>query len=141
MRPISLVIVLAVVGGAPTAAAQSAEACSVMVRADGGMRTEPAGGYFITGAAPPLRLPEGHTNVAALVCDRATLTIGDNDYRVLTDLEIPLFVRSDDRILALEMVHGQFRIRLDEGDLTEDEVTSIQTALDRAQSLVQGETN
>jgi hypothetical protein len=141
MRAFALVAALAVVAIAPTATAQSTELCSVMVESDGKLRTEPAEAYFVTGANPLLRLPEGHANVVALVCQRPTLTIGDNDYLVLTELEIPLYVRSDDRILVLEMVNGQFRVRVDNGVLTDDEASGLQAALNRAQSLSQGEAN
>lgn len=103
------------------------------------MKIEPVSGYTITDATTPLRLPDGYPDAVAILCERSTLTIGDNDYRVLVDLEMPLFVMSSGRTVVLEMVSGQFRLELADGALTEEEMVALQVALNRAQSLSQGD--
>ncbi|MFT3723917.1 MAG: hypothetical protein QM773_10050 [Hyphomonadaceae bacterium] len=137
LRKLIVAGVLAASGAYSTAMAQPAETCSVMVRVDGKLRTEAVSGYVVSGAPTPLRLPDGYAAIVALSCERPKLAIGDNDYRVLIDLGVPLFVRSGDRIMSVEIVDGRLEIRFVRGALTQDEETDIQSALNRAQSLLQ----
>jgi hypothetical protein len=140
LRRLTLATLFAAVCVSSTALAQPVEACSVMVKAGDTMKVEPVSGYTITNATTPLRLPDSYPDAVAIVCERSTLTIGDNDYRVLTDLEVPLFVKSSGRTVVFEMVSGQFLLQVADGELTQEEIAGLQVALNRAQSLSQGDT-
>lgn len=88
---------------------------------------EPVADYDLLGmseepglvAAP--EMPEG-TN--ALMCDRDTIVPGADDYEVLLH-GVPLLIRSGPedaaRVVALDIAENQFRVRIMQGELSEDE--------------------
>lgn len=92
----------------------------------------PVWGYSLTNAPLPLTKPGGQAQVDGVVCDRLALELRPNDYRVLTDLHVPFYVRSGIRTVALEVVDGQFRVRFLSGAPTDQERAQLADALDRA---------
>jgi len=131
--------VLACAGIAPVRADPLTERCAVMVQSEAGIRTDFVAGFAVIGATPPLQLPAGYDQAAAIMCDRSVLIISDDDYRVITDLAVPLYISSAGRTIVLEISNGQFRARTVRGELTETEIAAVQAALNRAQSMIQGE--
>lgn len=109
-----------------------------MVEINNEKRVEPVSGYVVTGAASPLRLPEGYTQIEALICDRASPIIGDDDYRVPFELKVPMYVNSDGIMVVIEWVSGSLRLRVVEGELTEDQWKDQRSAFDRALSITKG---
>lgn len=92
----------------------------------------PLPGYSVLTATPPFRAPPG--SVHALVCDRTSIFIGPVDYRVITDLGVPLFIRSSGRIAVLEIADRQLRLRFTRGEPTPQEQAAIGPAIDAALS-------
>ncbi len=90
----------------------------------------PLPGYSVLTATPPFRAPPG--SVHALVCDRTSIFIGPVDHRVITDLGVPLFIRSSGRIAVLEIADRQLRLRFTRGEPTPQEQAAIGPAIDRA---------
>lgn len=90
----------------------------------------PIPGYSILQATPPLSAPPGA--VHAVVCDRTSIFIGPNDHRVITDLGVPLFIRSSGRIAVLEIADRQLRLRFTQGEPTPEERAAIAPAIERA---------
>ena len=90
----------------------------------------PLPGYSVLTATPPFRAPPG--SVHAMVCDRTSIFIGPVDYRVITDLGVPLFIRSSGRIAVLEIADRQLRLRFTRGEPTPDEQAAIGLAIERA---------
>lgn len=90
----------------------------------------PIPGYTILQATPPFSAPPGA--VQAVVCDRTSVFLGPNDHRVITDLHVPLFIRSTGRIAILEAAEGQLRVRFHQGQPTAEEAQALAAALDRA---------
>jgi hypothetical protein len=93
----------------------------------------PVPGYSILRSIPPLARPAGQSQVDAVVCIRASVFLGPVDYRVVTDLGVPLFIRTADRIAVLELSDNQLRVRFTRGQPTPAEAEALRTALDRAQ--------
>lgn len=121
---------------APTAEAPGfTERCGVITTVDGVARTDLITGYSIAAATPPLHLPEGHEQARAVICARSIFLFTDNDFRVVFGLSRPFYLAVGERVLVLEMTGGHFRARTVRGQLTPDEVPSLQAALDRAQEL------
>jgi hypothetical protein len=90
----------------------------------------PLPGYSVLTATPPFRAPPG--SVHAMVCDRTSIFIGPVDYRVITDLGVPLFIRSSGRIAILEIADRQLRLRFTQGQPTPVEQAAIGPAIERA---------
>ncbi|MGE0531142.1 MAG: hypothetical protein AB7G40_00105 [Hyphomonadaceae bacterium] len=90
----------------------------------------PLPGYSVLTATPPFRAPPG--SVHAMVCDRTSIFIGPVDYRVITDLGVPLFIRSSGRIAILEIADRQLRLRFTRGQPTPSEQAAISEAIERA---------
>jgi hypothetical protein len=90
----------------------------------------PLPGYSVLTATPPFRAPPG--SMHAMVCDRTSIFIGPVDYRVITDLGVPLFIRSGGRIAILEIAERQLRLRFTQGQPTPAEQAAIGPAIERA---------
>jgi len=124
---------------AATALAQMpAERCGVIIQDEAGaITTEFVTGFFVTGVAP-FALPDEREGVRAVICEREMLAIGEDDYRVITDAGLPIYVASGGRTIVLEVSGGQFRARVTRGELTNEERANLGVALSRAQSAAQG---
>lgn len=70
----------------------------------------------------------------AVMCARNSILPQASDWRVISELGIPFFIRSDERLGVLEMVDGRIRFRLVVGEMTEPEVESLLPSLDAFQS-------
>lgn len=90
----------------------------------------PIPGYSVLTATPPFRAPPG--SVHGIICDRTSIFLGPNDHRIITDLGVPFFIRSNSRIAVLEIVDHQLRLRFTQGQPTAQEQAAIGPAIERA---------
>ncbi len=112
-------------------AVQPHELCGVFqITSPETVEYSPLPGYSVLTATPPFRAPPG--SVHAMVCDRTSIFIGPVDYRVITDLGVPLFIRNSGRIAVLEIVDRQLRLRFTRGQPTPSEQAAISEAIERA---------
>ena len=113
------------------------EQCSVIIPHPGGsgFTHQPAPGYSVANATPPLALPAGFSDVQSIACARQSLVITDNDFRVVLDLGVPMMIGAEGLIGSLEIAEGQFQFRLIRGELSEAQAAIVQVALDRGQLL------
>jgi len=112
-------------------AAQPHELCGIFqITSPETVEYSPLPGYSVLTATPPFRAPPG--SVHAMVCDRTSIFIGPVDYRVITDLGVPLFIRSGGRIAILEIADRQLRLRFTQGQPTPVEQAAIGPAIERA---------
>lgn len=119
------------------AEAQQQEQCGVfVVTSEERVSYIPIPGYTILAAIPPFGRPAGLTDLDAVVCDRQSIFIGPNDYRVLTDLSVPLYIRSSGRIAVLEASEGQLSVRFNQGAPTAEERQALAEALDRSEDAL-----
>jgi hypothetical protein len=118
---------------APAGAQATNESCAVIVPGESGTEETIHVPEFIVTGTPSFRLPAGYENATAVICGRDELRIRDDDYRVLVEGGVPLFVISGDRMLIFQMENGQFYVEFEGGELSDDEGERIQSALDRAQ--------
>lgn len=126
---------------APAWAHGDDERCGVVVPREGGNEEVVQVPGFVVTDLLGFQLPAGYEDATAVICGRTELRIEDNDYLVLLQGGIPLFIISDDRTLILQMKDGQVYAELEGVELTEMEETQIQDALNRAQELNQSSTN
>ena len=90
----------------------------------------PIPGFSILLGTPPFSAPPG--SVHAVVCDRTSIFLGPNDHRVITDIGVPLFIRSGGRIAVLEIADRQLRLRFTQGQPTPQEQAAIGPAIEGA---------
>ena len=111
--------------------------CSVIIPHPGGsgFTHQPAPGYSVANATPPLRLPEGFENVIMLACARQNLVITDNDFRIVLEHDVPLMIAGAGVRGTLELVEGQVRFRVSGGALTAAQQDLVDAALERGQGL------
>lgn len=112
------------------APAPPVETCGVLGVTGETSSFSPLEGYSLLSATPPLVRPAG--NVSAILCIRSGIYLGPNDYRVITDLHVPLFIRDADSLAVLEPANGQLSIRFVRGRPTADEARDLGAAIDRA---------
>lgn len=134
IRTLAVAAVMAAMA-APALAQQNpgapAERCGVFQITDAEhVSYVPIPGYSILLAEPPFSAPPGA--VHAVVCDRTSIFIGPNDHRVITDLGVPLFIRSGGRIAVLEIADRQLRLRFTQGEPLQQEREAIGPAIERA---------
>lgn len=110
------------------------ELCGVFVRQPASVTYFPVEGFSVLTAPTPLTRPAGQPYVDAVICDRSSIFLGANDYRVLIDLSVPFFVRSGGRLATLEVDEGALRLRFVRGEPTADEAQALGVALDQAQT-------
>ncbi|MBL8536817.1 MAG: hypothetical protein JNM59_05380 [Hyphomonadaceae bacterium] len=133
----ALIGLAAALCAAPESVAQVTETCGIFVR-QGAEQVSyiPTPGYYVTNAATPLQRPPEQAQVDGVICDRLSLILMPNDYRVLTDLSVPFYVRSGIRLVALEIGQGQLQVRFLRGEPTEEERLQIAAAIDVAQDAL-----
>mgnify|MGYP001164237640 CR=1 FL=1 len=118
----------------PAPAGISGELCGVLQTSAESSAFVPVAGYSILAASAPLSAPPGQTDIDAIMCLRNAVFIGPVDHRVLTDLHVPLYIRTVDRRMAvLELADGQLRVRFAAGEPLPAETEAMRAALDRAQ--------
>jgi hypothetical protein len=110
-----------------------AETCGIFVRQDAEhVSYIITPGYTVLTAVPPLARPPGQPQVDAIICDRESIVIGPADYRVLTDLHVPFYIRNAGRLAVLEVTDGRLQARFLRGQPTAAESQAMAAALDRA---------
>lgn len=136
---LGLIAALLWAGVAFAADAPVQERCGVMVEENGASRVEAVDDYTVLGAALPLQRPRGYDRIVGVSCVRSAFVIDDFDHRVLTDLSVPFYLDFGDVLIVLEISNGQLRVRNLSGELSEAQLQAIQTALNRNQSILQGD--
>jgi hypothetical protein len=142
MRKAILVLSLALLATAQAQAAEPRalrESCGVLIAEETGSRVVGVPGYSILDSSSPLRPPEEHPIILGVLCDRSDFGIADNDYRVLTELGVPFYLSAGEVTIVLEISNGQLRVRNIRGELTEAQLQLVQRALNRNQSIMQGD--
>ena len=85
------------------------------------------------------KLPDNLINASSIICDRPTLETKVNDFLVVSSGNKPIFLFGQEAKIVLEMVNGQFRMRVVEGNLGTEQINIAQNAMNEAQLIVQGE--
>ena len=73
------------------------------------------------------------------MCSRQNLETKVNDFLVVNSANKPLMLFGQEAKIVIEMVNGQFRMRVIEGNLEPEQINIAQNAMNEAQLIVQGE--
>jgi hypothetical protein len=116
---------------APAAPARS---CLLVTQAGGQYAETPLVGF--DPALTSIPLPAVPAGAVMVVCNRATIIPEVTDYRVLTELRLPLSIRSGPKTLFLGAAGGKLQVGLPEGQATPEDTKAVQDRLDEMQSAM-----
>lgn len=85
------------------------------------------------------RIPDEYTDTSSILCNRSNLSFRTSDFLVVSEGGKPLMLFGTEAKVVIEMVNGQFRMRTLEGELSDQQTTTAQKAMNEAQSILQGE--
>jgi hypothetical protein len=115
--------------GAPAAPAASERPCFVVAQALGQYSEIPLTGFDPAVTSQPL--PAITTPGAVMImCVRTTIVPEVTDYRVLTELRLPLSINTGQRSLLLGASAGKLQIGLPDGPASPEETKALQNRLD-----------
>jgi len=85
------------------------------------------------------KLPTSLHDASSILCDRPNMVLKTTDFLVVMEGRKPLMLTGTKAKVVLEMVKGQFRMRVIDGKLSEQQIETAQNAMNTAQSIHQGE--
>lgn len=114
---------------APSAPAAPERSCVLVTQALGQYTEVPLAGFdpAVTSAPLPAVTAQGAVMVA---CIRATIIPEITDYRVLTELRLPLSIRAGQKTLLLGASAGKLQIGLPDGPASPEETKALRDRLD-----------
>ena len=89
---------------------------------------------FNPAAAAPLPAPAA--NAVLVVCNRATIVPELSDYRVLTEMHLPLAIKDGKRTLFLGAANGKLQIGVQDGEVAPAEVEALRTRIDEMEDAM-----
>ena len=126
-------------GAAPAVAAASpapaapAPACSLTTKVGDQYLDAPLAGFD---PASPAALPKPPANAQMVVCNRPTIVPQVTDYRVLTEMRLPLAIKDGKRTLLLGAAGGKLQIGVQDGEVAPAEVEALRTRIDEMQDAM-----
>lgn len=120
---------------APAAAAPPARSCSVVTQANGAYAETPLAGFDPAVTSAPLPAVTV-ANPLMVLCNRTTIIPEVTDYRVLTELRLPLSIRAGQRTLFLGASGGKLQVGLPDGQVTPEETKTLEDRLDEMQTAM-----
>jgi hypothetical protein len=123
---------------APTPAAPAApvRSCSLVVtQANGDYSETPLAGFDPARTSAPLPAVTA-INAVMVVCDRTTIIPEVTDYRILTELRLPLSIRAGQKALFLGAAGGKLQVGLPDGAVTPEETKVIEDRLAEMQTAM-----
>ena len=84
----------------------------------------------------PLPVPQATADITMVVCNRATIVPQVTDYRVLTDMHLPLAIKSGGKTLFLGAKQGQIQFGVPDGDATPAEIEALRARRDEMQTAM-----
>ena len=120
---------------APVASAPAARSCSVITQANGAYAETPIAGFDPAVTSSPLPAVT-IANALMVLCNRTTIIPEVTDYRVLTELRLPLSIRAGQRTLFLGASGGKLQVGLPDGQVTPEETKSLEDRLDEMQTAM-----
>jgi hypothetical protein len=119
----------------PAAPAAPARACFVVTQANGAYAETPLAGFdpAVTSAPLPAVTVAGALMV---VCNRTTIIPEVTDYRVLTELRLPLAIRTGAATVLLGASGGKLQIGLPDGQVSPGDTKALEDRLAEMQTVM-----
>jgi len=107
------------------AAAPAAEGCQLVSKAGDQYVESPLVGFEPRVTSKPLPVVQANSGAQMVLCNRSTIVPELTDYRVLTEMRLPLAIKSGAKTLFLVVKDGQLQFALPDGDATPDEMKAL----------------
>jgi hypothetical protein len=120
---------------APAASAAPARACFAVTAANGAYAETPLAGFDPAVTSAPLPAVT-IANPVMVVCNRATIIPEVTDYRVLTELRLPLAIRTGARTVLLGASGGKLQIGLPDGQISAEDTKALEDRLAEMQTAM-----
>jgi hypothetical protein len=120
---------------APAAADALVRSCAVVNQANGAYAETPLPGFdpAITSAPlPAVTMP----NAIMVICNRATIIPEVTDYRVLTELRLPLAIRTGSKTVLLGASGGKLQVGLPDGQVSPEDAKALEDRLAEMQTAM-----
>ena len=121
------------ISAAPAAPAP-VSVCTLMLKAGDGYTETPLVGFDPANTSVALPVPAPGTSPAMVSCNRTTIIPEVTDYRILTEMHLPLAIVAGSRTLLLGATSGRFQVGLPDGQVTTAEKTALQDRLDQMET-------
>ena len=120
----------------PAAPAAPVRSCSLVVTQANGAYTEtPLAGFDPAVTSAPLPAVTA-ANAVMVVCDRTTIIPEVTDYRVLTELRLPLSIRAGQRALFLGAAGGKLQVGVPDGQVSPEDTKALENRLAEMQTAM-----
>jgi hypothetical protein len=113
----------------PAAPPASDRSCVLVTQTGDQYAEQPLPGFDPAVTSQPLP-PITAANAAMIVCIRTTIIPEVTDYRVLTELRLPLSIRVGQKTLFLGASGGKLQAGMPEGEATAEDTKAVQDRLD-----------
>jgi hypothetical protein len=123
---------------APAAAAPAAleRSCALVTQTTNGAYAEvPLPGFDPALTSAPLPAVT-MTNAVMVVCNRTTIIPEVTDYRVLTELRIPLAIRTTSKTVLLGASGGKLQVGLPDGQVSPEDTKALEDRLAEMQTAM-----
>jgi len=120
---------------APAAPAAPVRGCFVVTQLNGAYTETPLANFDPAVTSAPLP-PVTAANALMVLCNRTTIIPEVTDYRVLTELRLPLSIRAGTRTLFLGASAGKLQVGLPDGQVTADDRKALEDRLAEMQTAM-----
>ena len=108
-----------------TPAAVAEGSCQLVSKAGDQYVESPLNGFEPKDVSKALPGVQANSGAAMVLCNRASLVPELTDSRVLTEMHLPLAIKSGGKTLFLVVQNGQLQFALPDGDATPDEMKAL----------------
>jgi hypothetical protein len=115
--------------------APAAPACAVSSKVGDQYIETPLAGLDPASPAP-LPVLQANAGAVMVICGRPTIVPEIADYRVLTEMHLPLAIRSGGKTLFLGVKGGQIQFAIPDGDATPEEMSALRARRDQMQDAM-----
>jgi hypothetical protein len=127
-------------GPASPSPAAPAAACQIVSKLGEQYVEAPLAGFDPSLASQPLPSVQASSGAQMVLCNRPTIVPQVSDYRVLTEMHLPLAIRSGAKTLFVGVKDGRVQLALPEGDATAEEMTALRARQDEMQTAMTAKT-
>ncbi|MGZ3276716.1 MAG: hypothetical protein ACXU82_01430 [Caulobacteraceae bacterium] len=118
--------------------AAPARSCLLVTQIAGQYAEAPLAGFDPAVTTAPLPAVSA-AGAVMVVCNRATIIPEVTDYRVLTELRLPLSIRAGSKTLFLGASGGKLQVGMPEGQATAEDTKAVQDRMDQMETAMQAQ--
>lgn len=121
---------------APAPAPAPATGCQLMTKSGDQFVGTPLPGFDPSVKSVRLPAPQAGSNAAMVLCNRTTIIPQVTDYRILTEMHLPLAISAGGKTVFLGASKGRLQMGVPDGALTADETEALRNRIDEMQTAM-----